>query len=236
VNLVDPDGRQSATIMQDIENRGGVVEAAKPEKAPSVEPSISINMLGKQTPVLLVVMLGALVLNGCFTIVRDRAYTFREPVRIDTSVIETNGYFFLQTEGADGEADAYGHPLILWQDGTLAKGFVNLEKTKFDYNIEAYIENNVSWGAYRVHGDTIRMQYLASAIGGIDINTYRVVRYEGRIRGDTAISIHSVEVTSGPREGTSSVYRVYHFEPLPPGAKPDSSNWLHERYRTGDDS
>jgi len=27
VNLVDPDGRQSATIMQDIENRGGVVEA-----------------------------------------------------------------------------------------------------------------------------------------------------------------------------------------------------------------
>jgi len=236
VNLVDPDGRQSATIMQDIVNRGGVVEAAKPEKAPSVEPSISIHMLGKQTPVLLIVMLVALVLNGCFTIVRDGAYTFREPVQVDTAALRIDGYYYLTTGVGGSERGITVLPLVLWSDGTAAKGFVSRKKSKLERTLETYLEENVSWGAYRVHGDTIRIQYLARAIGGIDINTFRVVRTEGRIHGDTLITLHSVEVTSGPKEGTAPIREVYNFEPLPAGAKPDSSNWLHERYRTGDGS
>ena len=191
--------------------------------------SISTDMLGKQTSVFLVVVLAALILSGCFTIVRDRAYTYRDSVRIDTSLIRTDGYYFLTTDSTQGEADPYGRPLIFWQDGTLAEGFVTLNKTQIEQRVKTYIQENVFWGGYRVHRDTIRMQYLMQAL---DMNLFRVVRYEGHIRGDTAISVHSVEVTSGPKEGTSSVQRIYHFTPLPPGAKPDSSNWLHDRYRT----
>jgi len=194
--------------------------------------STSTDMPGKQTPVLLVVILVAVILNGCFTIVRDRAFTYRNPVQVDTSVIRTDGYYFLTTDTTD-RGDAYGRPLILWQDGTLAEGFVNLGKTTFERTLETYLQENVFWGAYRARGDTIRKQYLAQAP---DMNIFRVVRYEGRIRGDTAISVRSVEVTSWPGKGTWSVHRIYHFTPLPPGAKPDSSNWLHERYRAGDDS
>ena len=194
--------------------------------------SISTDMLGKQTSVFLVVVLAALILSGCFTIVRDRAYTFREPVQVDTAALRIDGYYYLTTGGGDSERGISLRPLVLWSDGTSAMGFVSRKKSKLEQTLETYLEENVSWGAYRVHGDTIRMQYLAVAIGGIDLNTFRVLRYEGRIRGDTLITLHSVEVTSGPNEGTAPIREVYNFEPLPPGAKPDSSNWLHERYRT----
>jgi len=178
----------------------------------------------------------AVLLQGCFTTVHDRQFMYREPVDIDSTAIRTDGYYYRVAGREAGEQDISILPLILWGDGTAALGFVTMPKLKFERTIDTYLREKVSWGAFRVEGDSIRFQFLMGAIGGVQVNTYRVVEYEGRVLGDTSIVISVVRATSGPQEGERAINRTYHFEPLPPGAKPDSSNWLHERYRAGDDS
>jgi len=178
----------------------------------------------------------AVLLQGCFTIVHDRQFTYRDPVDIDSTTIRTDGYYYLTTGSATDTTDATIRPLILWSDGTAARGFMSMPRTEFERTIDTYLRERVSWGAFRVEGDSIRFQFLGPAVGGVQVNIYRVVEYDGEMLSDTAFVIHSVEVTTGPLAGENSITQVFHFEPLPPEAKPDSSNWLHERYRTGDDS
>lgn len=172
-----------------------------------------------------------LVLAGCVT-VRDRNFTYRDPVQIDTTKLRLDGYY-MSPYVLPYLGDLSARLLMLWEDGTA----VDLQSRKrgkdlvgFEQNvgkIDRSRDNMSEWGAFRIEGDTISMQIVQRFTSGSPWKVYDTIEYRGVIKNDTTFVIKEAFT---PGEGWRDMNdRTYHFRPL--DNKPDSDNWLKEDER-----
>lgn len=220
-----------------------------------------MNRSPRDTVRALGLLLLALCVAGCTTIYRDEAFTFREATTIDTSVLRLDGYYYKVIEDEEIASLARGTEikgLLLWRDGTAAIGLYgskylrgdpgdsvywgNLKQAQasLESNLDGFPDGHLSlmWGAFRIEGDAITMQFLSFGTFTIPFLVpfwpyYGVSFRYGTIPNDTTIHIKRVERRKlFEKDYDRPVGMQYHFKSLPPGAKPDSSNWIHDRYRT----
>lgn len=181
----------------------------------------------------------SLLLAGCSGI-NAGAFTFRENVAIDEEKLRLDGYYYYPTvEASSFATGGVVHPLLLWADGTAAFFGAGVAKFDEDYDpedgpleygtieeahevflrrlrsLERDKDSPVEWGAFRIQGDTIRIQVfrpVESRLGGLD-----VIDYAGVILSDTTFVI----TTPGyPESGWQETFRFHPLEEKPP-----STNW-----------
>jgi hypothetical protein len=204
-------------------------------------------------------MLLLCVASGCYTVVRDETFDYREPERVRRDQLRTDGYYCTKRYYSESSNIFTGTTVqcfIFWQDGTSVSfsgaGRVKKDevgnvvlgsfeeahqafRTRLDSisALPSWGERDPSspyWGAYRIRGDSIFIQSMADAVSGGFSHRYVAAKDTGTVLSDTTFVLESVfKANACPGDTTEVCRGTYRYRRL--DTKPDSTNWLHERYR-----
>lgn len=197
--------------------------------------------------------------SGCYTTVVDESFTFRDPVSVSGGQLHTNGYYCTKryySKSANIFTGTTVQCFILWQDGTAVRfpGIGRVKKDEVGNVVFGSLEeahqtfsshlDSISalqgwgrrdpsgpwWGGYRIRRDSIFIHYMKDAVSGGFSHKYVASKDAGTILNDTTFALEGVfKADACPGDTTEVCRGTYRFHPLK--KKPDSSNWLHERYR-----
>lgn len=190
-------------------------------------------------PLLFALVAGCTALFG----IQGELFPLRPPGETNGG-LRTDGYYYYHYEKLPGRwsGDAV-NAVVLWDDGTAAffrltgetlneGGFASpsvefgtldqaLDRIEQDIEgLEGSSEDVAFWGAYRVQGDSITIQYLEQLAERLGAHT--VIEYEGVVLSDTTFKLVTPWAPPGASRSEPRNW-VYRFRPFP--EKPDSENW-----------
>lgn len=212
---------------------------------------VMLKMAVRCLPILFVLVASA----SC---VIDRHFRYRKPVKVDAGLKMSGYYYTIDKSRTPISGGNTINSIVLWRDGTVAffsyigevaerkterVGYGDLEAAHEQF--QSYLSRldekkeyrekggeGPSWGGFRVEGDSISIQVM-KRVGFGGPAKYGVVEYRGKMLNDTTFVLtdlinprRGIEGKVGRKYGTGATYHFYRWD-----EKPDSTNWLHERYR-----
>jgi hypothetical protein len=205
----------------------------------------------KYYSVLYCFVITAIFSLGC-TLIRGENFADYDGGEIKRSLLRVDGYYYsVREKGYDFRNGTTILPILLWEDGTTARFFVeqgkNIQTEKlplqfgtlreareiFENKLDSMVKGDekmgkYNWGTFRVRKDSISIQVMRPVPGFLFIVPIVPVEYNGIILNDTTFVLKkriSRGNPAGPFEGTRRLNQMYHFCPLGEGEKPPSDNW-----------
>lgn len=152
-------------------------------------------------------------LSACVT-VKTKDLTFRNTYKLNSDIIQTDGYYSRAAASITGLISAY----IFFKNGNLYQGYFNsdseIEELFYRKDLK---ENKSSWGVYRIDGDTIKMQYFTPR-GNELVALWDVLEEYGLIKDSGDINFYKSVLFKKSR----CLDENYNFHKM--GIEPDSAN------------